>query len=113
MSNVVLTRRNDWIVRMKNAGTSAEACWQNFRDAATELANVAMSSSEFSEREKKAAVALELVCILEGRLTRIMRNEFPKQYKVLGAPGDFGYDSPEGRAMQAVYECWNCLLQAK
>lgn len=103
-----ITSRREWIDRMNAAGKD-QACWKGFYDSTQELAAVALDSCEFSQREIKAAVALELVAQLEGARTDIMCREFAMKYKILGAPGDFGYDTREGRAMQAVYEWWNRL----
>ncbi len=44
-------------------------------------------------------------------MTKVMKREFVNQYKILGAPGDFGYDTLEGRTLQAVYEWWNKLVR--
>lgn len=108
----LLTARKTWIDRMTAAGTNYEVCWEGFREACGELEWVASVSRQFSAEEKKAAKALELVVRLEGGMTDIMKEEFHRQYKVLGAPGDFGYHTKEGHAMQAVYEWWNLLCQA-
>lgn len=113
MSAIKITERRTWIERMGLAGKDMDACWAGFYEACRELSNVACQSREFSDKEKKAAISLELVANLEGGKTEKMSGEFMRQYRVLGAPGDFGYGTNEGRAMQAVYEWWNKVCQAK
>jgi hypothetical protein len=107
---VLYTDRASWLQRVKEAGTDFEKCWEGFCDACQELADVAHGSRQFNLREKKAATALELVARMEGGLTVVMRQEFRSQYSILGAPGDFGYGSPEGSCLQAVYCWWNVLV---
>lgn len=107
-----ITLRRVWIERMNQAGKDREACWKGFYEACQELSEVGSRSRKFKANERKAAIAMELVARLEGEQTKVMKDEFMRQYKVLGAPGDFGYDTNEGRAMQAVYEWWNKLCQA-
>lgn len=110
---VMVTSRREWIERMEQAGADRVACWIGFYDACVELSNVASESQVFNAAERKAAIALEIVARLEAGYTQIMRSEFRNQYQILGAPGDFGYDTDEGRAMQAVYEWWNKLVQLR
>lgn len=107
------TSRPEWLARMQWAGDRSDRCWQNFAAAVAELSAVAAASKEFGPREKQAATMLEIETLDQGGATPSMRTQFAKQYKLLGAPGDFGYDRPEGIALQAVYECWNALLKAK
>ena len=104
---LAITSRRSWLDRMEQAGIDKAACWIGFYDACVELSDVAAESTEFNPKERKAAIALELVARLEGGKTKVMAAEFMSQYKVLGAPGNFGYDTNEGRAMQAVYEWWS------
>ena len=113
MATITLTERRTWIERMEAAGRNMVLCWPGFYEACCELSEVAARSRKFDASEKKAAIALELVARLEGGMTQVMKDEFKRQYKVLGAPGDFGYDTKEGQAMQAVYEWWNELCYAK
>jgi len=113
MATYTITDRQEWLARMEAAGTDMVACWEGFYQACRELAGVAGWSREFNAKEKKAATALELVALMEGGLTDVMKTEFMNQYKILGAPGDFGYETNEGRAMQAVYGWWNKLVYAK
>lgn len=107
-----LTAREVTLARMEQAGTDLGKCWQGFYDACKELSDVAMGSKEFNARERKAGVAIELVARTEGGPTKIMRDEFMSQYRILGAPGDFGYHGPEGKALQALYGWWNKVLQS-
>ena len=107
-----ITLRRVWIERMDQAGKDREACWKGFYEACRELSDVGSRSKKFNPNERKAAIALELVASLEGEQTKVMKDEFMRQYKVLGAPGDFGYGTNEGRAMQAVYEWWTKLGQS-
>ena len=113
MTTITLTDRQTWIERMDAAGESIAACWAGFYEACRELSDVGSRSREFNAKEKKAAAAMELVARMEGGLTDVMKSEFMNQYKILGAPGDFGYGTNEGRAMQAVYGWWSKLVQAK
>lgn len=108
-----LTSRQDWIVRMREAGGERGPCWRNFADSVAELTSVASLSTKFTRAEKQAAVMIESAMLDQGGATDALRAAFRQAYKVLGAPGDFGYDRPEGRAMQAVYECWNAVLASK
>lgn len=98
---------------MEEAGTDPDKCWENFKRAYDELADVAATKkTQFRAKEVLAAIALDFVARMEHGPTEIMRKEFMRQYRTLGAPGDFGYDSREGRALQAVYECWNAVLKS-
>lgn len=109
---VKLTPRSEHLEAMRAAGKNAEACWAGFTKACSELSQVASKSDQYSPREKKAARAIGLVARVERGFTKIMRDEFNSQYQILGAPGDFGYDQPEGQAMQAVYEWWDAVCVA-
>ncbi len=109
---MAVTERSISLEKMKQAGTDRWKCWQGFYEASRELAEVAGKSREFNARERKAASAIELVARLEGGPTKIMRDEFMSQYRILGAPGDFGYHHPEGKALQAVYGWWNKVVQS-
>ncbi len=113
MAAYTITDRQEWLAQMEEAGNDMAACWNGFYQACRELSDVGSRSREFKAKEKKATAALELVARMEGSLTDVMKSEFMNQYKILGAPGDFGYGTNEGRAMQAVYGWWNKLVQAK
>jgi hypothetical protein len=39
-----------------------------------------------------------------------LKGEFQKSYKIIGAPGDFGYGTPCGDSLKAVYEAWNAVV---
>jgi hypothetical protein len=109
---MAVTERSVTLGRIKEAAKDREKCWLGFYEASKELSEVASRSQEFNARERKAAIAIELVARLEQGPTKIMRDEFMSQYRILGAPGDFGYWYPEGKALQAVYDWWNCVLQS-
>ncbi len=39
-----------------------------------------------------------------------LKEEFQKSYKQFGSPGDFGYGTPCGDALKAVYEAWSAVV---
>ena len=65
---------------------------------------------DLSPRFWHALVELELGCEEQewGTLCETSRSA----YRYLGAPGDFGYGTPCGDALRAVYDTWNALLKA-
>lgn len=106
---VELTSRREHLAMMRAADRNVEKCWDGFYLACNELAEVAGESKRFGASQREAAVTLKVAARIEGALTQKMIDEFARAYKQLGAPGDFGYDLPEGQAMQAVYEWWTQL----
>lgn len=84
--------------------------FQVFVAAAESLSMIAAASTQFGPREKDAAAALFRnttdACPVDE-----CRQAFNGAYRVLGAPGDFGYGSLEGQGMQVLYACWNEALQ--
>lgn len=92
------------------SGVSIVNQFKGFVLAVERLAAVTLSSREFKEREK-VAVADLMTAASEATSVAECKAAFSSAYRVLGAPGDFGYDSPEGQAMQGVYQAWNKALQ--
>lgn len=113
MATKTMTTRQEHLRAMEAAEKDRSKCWDGFTLACEELSEIASGRSKFSAKEKKAAIALSVVARVEGGLTDIMKTEFANQYRILGAPGDFGYSQPEGKALQAVYEWWNKLVVSK
>ena len=58
---------------------------------------------DLSPRFWVALLDLELSC----------QEEHWEELKRLGAPGDFGYGTPCGDALRAVYDSWNALCAAR
>ena len=83
--------------------------YEEFQQAAAHLAHVAIESKEFKQREKDGACGLYRN-VRECASVDECRQAFEAAYKALGAPGDFGYGSPEGKAMQRLYAAWNAAL---
>ncbi len=54
---------------------------------------------------------LEL-CVSRGTTEELLET-FPKAYRYLGAPGDFGYGTPCGDALRNFYDWWNAWLTAR
>lgn len=89
-----------------------ESPFEQFRLACAILDQVARTSKEFGNRERTAAFELSQ-CAENAKHPSEMRESFRDAYRLLGAPGDFGYGSPEGDALQDVYSRWNAALQAE
>ncbi len=58
-----------------------------------------------------ALTALDIGCIEED--WEKLCKSFREAYRYLGAPGDFGYDTPCGKSLCAVYDAWNELCDAQ
>ena len=65
---------------------------------------------DLSPRFWVALMDLELSCDCED--WKQLKTDFAKCYRFLGAPGDFGYGTPCGDALRAVYDSWNKLYLA-
>lgn len=66
---------------------------------------------DLSPRFWVALMDLELAC--GGEDWDQLKLDFKAAYRYLGAPGDFGYGTPCGDALRAVYDTWNALCAAK
>jgi hypothetical protein len=84
--------------------------FRGFVMAVERLAAVAAKSREFKSREKDAAALLYSNVSFAASVDEC-KQAFNAAYRVLGAPGDFGYGTPEGDAMKGVYDSWNKALQ--
>ena len=66
---------------------------------------------DLSPRFWIALLDLELAC--EEQDWDELKLSFKDAYRFFGAPGDFGYGTPCGDALRAVYDTWNVLCAAK
>jgi hypothetical protein len=76
------------------------------------LDQVAKTSSEFRHKERAAASHLEERAAAASRPSQMVKT-FRDAYRALGAPGDFGYGTAEGDAMNRVYQTWNTAVAAE
>lgn len=80
------------------------------RHAAISLVEIARTSDSFGDKERIAAGRLIDALAVSDGLTQSMKVTFRMCYRILGAPGDWGYYSPEGQCLKDLYGCWNeCL----
>lgn len=87
------------------------SAFQTFRERVQELDRLRVSSKEFGPREKRAITDLVTAVIQSDGVMQSLRLAFAAAYKALGAPGDFGYGTPEGKALQRLYQAWNDALK--
>jgi len=84
------------------------------RDAVDSLADAVLRrKSGFEARERNATQSLQIQLHREPTLCWLdMQKLLNVAYRALGAPGDFGYHTPEGMAMQWLYDAWMLASRA-
>jgi hypothetical protein len=71
----------------------------------------AAESTEFDGRHRAAITDLYLAVSGSGSITQAVIVEFKKAYRVLGAPGDWGYGYADGEGLRALYDTWNTAVK--
>lgn len=67
--------------------------------------------TDLSPRFWAAWMDLEMACEWKVPFGELQL-EFQKSYKQFGAPGDFGYGTPCGDGLKAVYDAWRDVVAA-
>jgi len=79
--------------------------------AISKLVKVGRDSRDFGGREQGAIVILEAAAMDYPTNPNKLVASVRLAHRVLGAPGDFGYSTPEGCAMQDLYQAFNLLVR--
>jgi hypothetical protein len=61
----------------------------------------------------RAFEMLDLACQIDGEDWHELDRTFAECRPQLGAPGDFGYGTPCGEALRAVYDTWTLLVKSR
>jgi hypothetical protein len=77
------------------------------------LSQVALRSVEFNDRQTAAVISLGMAAEVHRDAPDNLIQAVVDAHKVLGAPGDFGYGTPEGEAMRWVYDIGNRLANQR
>lgn len=81
--------------------------FDQLKQATHNLYDVAADSDQFAHREESVIRAFGKALSQTDGICQSLTLAFRAVHQQIGAPGDWGYGTPEGDSLKSFYDAWN------